>query len=846
MAKKHLICTIIAPNYLSQAISLGRSLAQHMPDVAYRILVLKDSSDNSPIQQILESKDYKKEQNINHSVMSLQEVDWLSFDLLGAINKYDLLEFATSVKPALLRSLLLEGWERVTYLDPDIQVFKGFTELLSSAESISLTPHILSDYPIDEKLPNQQSILYAGTYNLGFISCTQAAKDFLDWWAWKLENFCTLEIREGYHVDQRWVDWAPAFAKTQIIHEPGLNVAYWNLHERSIKRTKDHYQVFVDDNFSPLYFFHFSGFSDFKNFHLSKHLTRVFSGEIIPNKIISEYAQLRIWADQLIAQSEITAGPITSSWTLGARISARALAEPLRKSLLARERKVLSPINKSHRFSQTQGQLEFGGSRLSSASIGWLLLLAYSRKQILGLRPRDLARVDDLGFSHEQIESGAEYARQVLSKLPRLTIIGYFAAPTGVGEIARNTAVLLARHGFEFTIDIVATQFDSPALLKQVQSQYLSVTGTEEVSISFINADMWPNDGFGNNGITVNTSYVGAVWAWEIEAVPDYFKVEARSIDQLFALSSFSARAIEKAIGKSVKVFPTFCADLTFPSNSGESIFELQKIYPRLASKYVLCRFDAKSVIARKNPEGVISTWRTICQEFPDYQLVIKAIDLEKNASQELLELIRNTPRVLLIDEAVTPQINDALTSNARCYISLHRAEGLGLNILEAIFADVPAVFTNYSGLADELVGIGFAVDYQLTKIGNDAGPYPSDGLWAEPDLEHASKQLRAALNQVESGAWLNNQGSRSKFVGDFLQVNSATAIALVAQMMESVSLIERKFPLQSHLQFKDSRNVFLLKVHAFFKPAWSLLPLNLRIRLNQLILKIATAFIKE
>ena len=63
MAKKHLICTIIAPNYLSQAISLGRSLAQHMPDVAYRILVLKDSSDNSPIQQILESKDYKKEQN---------------------------------------------------------------------------------------------------------------------------------------------------------------------------------------------------------------------------------------------------------------------------------------------------------------------------------------------------------------------------------------------------------------------------------------------------------------------------------------------------------------------------------------------------------------------------------------------------------------------------------------------------------------------------------------------------------------------------------------------------------------------------------------------------------------
>ena len=280
--------------------------------------------------------------------------------------------------------------------------------------------------------------------------------------------------------------------------------------------------------------------------------------------------------------------------------------------------------------------------------------------------------------------------------------------------------------------------------------------------------------------------------------------------------------------------------------NSGESIFELQKIYPRLASKYVLCRFDAKSVIARKNPEGVISTWRTICQEFPDYQLVIKAIDLEKNASQELLELIRNTPRVLLIDEAVTPQINDALTSNARCYISLHRAEGLGLNILEAIFADVPAVFTNYSGLADELVGIGFAVDYQLTKIGNDAGPYPSDGLWAEPDLEHASKQLRAALNQVESGAWLNNQGSRSKFVGDFLQVNSATAIALVAQMMESVSLIERKFPLQSHLQFKDSRNVFLLKVHAFFKPAWSLLPLNLRIRLNQHILKIATAFIKE
>ena len=273
---------------------------------------------------------------------------------------------------------------------------------------------------------------------------------------------------------------------------------------------------------------------------------------------------------------------------------------------------------------------------------------------------------------------------------------------------------------------------------------------------------------------------------------------------------------------------------------------DLIEAIPQLPNKYILCRFDAKSVIKRKNPQAVLEVWKALQNEFPDYQLIMKTTDLTKLADAKLLNSFVSTPRVILIDRELDKEINNSLMIHASAYISLHRAEGLGLNILEAIFADVPAIFTNYSGLSEELSDVGFKVNYQMTKIGGDAHPYPKNGDWAEPEIDHAVAQLREALRQVDSGTWQAGTDSRGKWVKQFLDRNSELAIREIKSLLDSISLVENRFDRYSY------QNSFILrKILPKFKAGilltlWRKLPLGMRQNLRPFILKIYFGFLKR
>jgi len=846
MEKNHLICTIIAPNYLSQALVLGQSLNQNMPKVAYRILILKDEKDNSSIDALLKTDEYLQGSNSDHSCLSVQDVDWEGFNLLGAVNKYDLLEFATCVKPALIRNLLKEGWDRVTYLDPDIQVFQDFSDLLSDVSPISLTPHILQDFPADLNFPNHKSILLAGTYNLGFISCKANSLDFLNWWASKLENFCTMELQEGYHVDQKWVDWAPGFCETQVLRNPGLNVAYWNLHERSVFIKDECSFVSVGEKVFPLYFYHFSGFDDFENLHISKHSTRIFPDEVLPHYLIKQYVNKRSQWSETLENFDWKFLILHSNWSLGGRLNGFANPIGLRRSLLEKSRNQIKLIKTKNTNSIYDQKSIPPNESLGISALGWLIANHFSRKQVKTISSKERQSILDYGYDERLLKPSLAFADSLLASLPRIKIVGYFAAPTGVGQIARNTASLLQRFGVPFTAECVTTDFDSPKLRKNFFENYSNPNNTEDLTLSFINADMWLTDSITSQKVDRNKQFVSAVWAWEIESIPSYFIQVARDIDQIFALSDFSAQALTKAIGKPVKVFPTYCPEFEFPNRIGASRADLVEAIPQLPSKYVLCRFDAKSVIERKNPEAILEVWRALQNEFPDYSLIVKTTDLTKLADTKLLNSLNSLPRLILIDRELDQEINNSLMIHAGAYISLHRAEGLGLNILEAVFADVPAIFTNYSGLSEELNDIGFKVNYSMTKISGNAHPYPENGDWAEPEVDHAVAQLREALKQVESGLWQDGADSRDKWVQQFLNRNTELAISEIKKLLDSISLVENRFDRYSY-----QNNFILRKILPKFKvgtmlPLWRKLPIGLRQTLKPYILRLYFGLLKR
>lgn len=265
--------TIVAKNYLAYARTLMQSLASCHPH-SRRVVILVDSIDSffDPGEECFEI--------ILSSDLQIPQSAWFHF-------KYTVLELSTAVKPWVLEWFLDRGAERVIYFDPDIYVYNSPEVVLSSlsGKTALLTPHLTA--PLTDSFhPSELDILNSGTYNLGFIAinnCSEARK-LLRWWQSHLYNDCVVNLNRGIFVDQRWMDLATGlFRGIEITRNPGCNLAYWNLAQRSVTQSNDDF--FVDG--MPLIFFHFSGFDANNPNPLSKHQNRLSLDDIGPGAVLA-------------------------------------------------------------------------------------------------------------------------------------------------------------------------------------------------------------------------------------------------------------------------------------------------------------------------------------------------------------------------------------------------------------------------------------------------------------------------------------------------------------------------------------------------------------------------------
>ncbi|HYU32894.1 MAG TPA: glycosyltransferase [Thermoanaerobaculia bacterium] len=247
MSTPHVACTIVSNNYLAYARVLTRSFLDHHPDGKVYVLIV-DKPDPSCR--------YAEEPFTAVTVESLEIPGFAHYSF-----RYSILELNTAVKPWFLLHLhRTGGYDRVCYFDPDILITGDLSEIyerLGSADAL-LTPHVTAPVE-DDRVPSERDFLLSGIYNLGFlgIAFNQRTLPFLDWWHRRLYKECLHEVERGLFVDQRWMDFAPAFLPGAVIHrDPGCNVAYWNLMHRSLARRDGSWWV----DGVPLRFFHFSGY----------------------------------------------------------------------------------------------------------------------------------------------------------------------------------------------------------------------------------------------------------------------------------------------------------------------------------------------------------------------------------------------------------------------------------------------------------------------------------------------------------------------------------------------------------------------------------------------------------
>jgi glycosyltransferase involved in cell wall biosynthesis len=102
-----------------------------------------------------------------------------------------------------------------------------------------------------------------------------------------------------------------------------------------------------------------------------------------------------------------------------------------------------------------------------------------------------------------------------------------------------------------------------------------------------------------------------------------------------------------------------------------------------------------------------------------------------------------------VIDRSLSGSERDALMAGCDCYVSLHRSEGFGLTMAEAMALGKPVIGTGYSGNVDFMnAENGYLVDYEIGRVGPDCEIYPADGEWAQPSVEHAAELMRRVVER--------------------------------------------------------------------------------------------------
>jgi hypothetical protein len=281
--KHNSIFTICSKNFLAQALTLKDSVKKYEQDVDFYIFLADKAS--AEISEV--------------DVIELDE-SWIPMWRRMAF-KYDVVEFNTSIKPFCFQKMFASGYDNVIYMDPDLYVTNKLGYLWKNLEqySVILTPHITNIELADKGLLPETDFLFAGIYNLGFVAIrnNEIGLRIVKWWGHNLESSCFTSPNESLFTDQKWMNFIPSFFPndTFISEHLGLNVSYWNLHERELLVKEDGYYIknYSTEKEWPLLIFHFSGFKPTNDKMISAHQP-YYNIDAFPSfiPIIKEYKEL--------------------------------------------------------------------------------------------------------------------------------------------------------------------------------------------------------------------------------------------------------------------------------------------------------------------------------------------------------------------------------------------------------------------------------------------------------------------------------------------------------------------------------------------------------------------------
>lgn len=315
-----------------------------------------------------------------------------------------------------------------------------------------------------------------------------------------------------------------------------------------------------------------------------------------------------------------------------------------------------------------------------------------------------------------------------------INFIGHISGEYGLGEGGRATLRAIEAAGIPFVLKDLKVEWH-----RNLDATYTNFSEDKPYRINLVHTV--PEAGLLNriSGEYFQNCYNIGFWAWELPILPPAWLYGFSFFDEIWTYSNYCAEAI--ATVSPIPVIKVMSSlDLPEPSLNREAL-NLPE------DKFIfLFMFDFHSTLARKNPFGVVEAFKqAFSKSNEDVLLVLKF----SNASyfpekREQLKAMTEGWPIQFIDGHLQKDELHALIANCDCYVSLHRAEGFGLTMAEAMYYGKPVIATAYSSNMEFMnVGNSFLVKYDLVTLTEDYGPYFRGNYWADPDTTHAASLMQ-------------------------------------------------------------------------------------------------------
>lgn len=333
-------------------------------------------------------------------------------------------------------------------------------------------------------------------------------------------------------------------------------------------------------------------------------------------------------------------------------------------------------------------------------------------------------------------------------------VLGEVAGEFGLGQGARSTLRSMEAANIPFVVQ--NHQVDWHRNLDDTYRSFFTEERPYSINLIHINPEHHLYHGLGTEYF--RGRYSIAYWAWEMLEFPQAWQWAFDFFDEIWTPSNYSAQVI--AAVSPIPVIKIPHSIQLQPISLGRKKLGLPK------DKFIyLFMFDFHSTLVRKNTIAVIEAFKkAFGKSNNDVLLIIKFSNAKyyPEQKQRLLSSAEDYSSIHFIDGHLLKEEVYGLINNCDCYVSLHRAEGFGLTMSEAMFYGKPVIATGYSSNIEFMnVNNSFLVQYELKEISESGGPYAKGSICADADVDHAAYLMEYVYQNYEEAKKVGAQAAQ-------------------------------------------------------------------------------------